>query len=175
MIVLLPHEATGYAFQAIHQRRHRHLWRIVHQQVHMILLAVELHQLRLEVAANLGEDAAQVVENGFGEHATPIFCHKDQMDVHLEYAVPAVSNILVIVHRPNYTLEMKRQKAYKYELQPNGDQQRQMRRFAGSCRFVFNKALALQKQRDEQGEKKLGYAGLFKRVTATGTRGEGAW
>ena len=40
-----------------------------------------------------------------------------------------------------------------------------MRRFAGSCRFVFNKALALQKERYEQGEKKLGYAGLCKLLT----------
>ncbi len=40
---------------------------------------------------------------------------------------------------------MKRLQAFKYELQPNGEQQRAMRRFAGSCRFVFNKALALQK------------------------------
>ncbi len=39
---------------------------------------------------------------------------------------------------------MKRLQAFKYELQPNGEQQRAMRRFAGSCRFVFNKALALQ-------------------------------
>lgn len=39
---------------------------------------------------------------------------------------------------------MKRLQAYKYELQPNGEQQRLMRRFAGSCRFVFNKALATQ-------------------------------
>lgn len=40
-----------------------------------------------------------------------------------------------------------------------------MRRFAGSCRFVFNKALTLQKERHEQGEKKLGYAGLCKQLT----------
>lgn len=55
---------------------------------------------------------------------------------------------------------MKRLQAYKYELMPTGEQQRDMRRFAGSCRFVFNKALALQKERYDQGEKKLGYAGL---------------
>jgi len=42
---------------------------------------------------------------------------------------------------------MKRLQAYKYELRPNGQQRRDMRRFAGSCRFVFNKALAWQKQR----------------------------
>ena len=47
---------------------------------------------------------------------------------------------------------MKRLQAYKYELKPNGEQQRNMRRFAGSCRFVFNKALAMQKALYEQGE-----------------------
>ena len=41
-----------------------------------------------------------------------------------------------------------------------------MRRFAGACRFVYNKALALQKERHERGEKKLGYAWLFKLLTA---------
>ncbi|WP_342833369.1 helix-turn-helix domain-containing protein, partial [Candidatus Hadarchaeum sp.] len=37
--------------------------------------------------------------------------------------------------------------AFKYELMPNGQQERQMCRFAGSCRFVYNRALALQKER----------------------------
>ncbi|MFQ5938192.1 MAG: RNA-guided endonuclease InsQ/TnpB family protein [Acidiferrobacterales bacterium] len=60
---------------------------------------------------------------------------------------------------------MKRRQAFKYELIANGEQQRQMHRFVGSCRFVFNKALALQKTRYEQGEKKLGYAGLCKALT----------
>ncbi len=40
-----------------------------------------------------------------------------------------------------------------------------MRRFAGSCRFVYNKGLALQKTRFEAGEKKLDYAGLCKLLT----------
>ncbi|MFO7808439.1 helix-turn-helix domain-containing protein, partial [Guyparkeria sp.] len=57
---------------------------------------------------------------------------------------------------------MQRLQAFKYELMPTGDQQRRMRRFARSCRFVFNRALALQQQRYEAGEKKLGYAGLCK-------------
>lgn len=60
---------------------------------------------------------------------------------------------------------MKRRQAYRFELKPNGEQLRHMRRFAGSCRFVFNKALALQKERYERGEKKLGYAGLCKLLT----------
>ncbi len=65
-----------------------------------------------------------------------------------------------------YTIRMQRLQAFKYELIPTGDEQRQMRRFAGSCRVVFNEALALQKKRYERGEKRLGYAGLCKELTA---------
>ena len=70
---------------------------------------------------------------------------------------------------------MKRLQAYKYELQPNGEQQRNMRRFAGSCRFVFNKALAMQKALYEHGEKRLGYAGLCKALTAWRNAQDTAW
>jgi len=58
---------------------------------------------------------------------------------------------------------------------PNGQQERQMRRFAGACRFVYNKALALQKERHERGEKKLGYAGLCKLLTEWRNSAETAW
>ncbi|MCQ9424214.1 transposase [Pseudomonas sp. LJDD11] len=70
---------------------------------------------------------------------------------------------------------MQRLQAFKYELMPDGRQERQMRRFAGSCRFVFNKALALQKERHEQGEKKLGYAGLCKLLTEWRNSPQAAW
>jgi len=70
---------------------------------------------------------------------------------------------------------MLRLQAFKYELMPTGDQQRAMRRFAGSCRFVFNKALALQKERHERGEKKLGYAGLCKLLTEWRNGAETPW
>lgn len=77
----------------------------------------------------------------------------------------ASSNVIDLCHRPNYSVDMKRLQAFKYELRPDGQQKRLMRRFAGSCRFVFNKALALQKERYEQGEKKLSYARLCKELT----------
>ncbi|MBE7527037.1 MAG: IS200/IS605 family element transposase accessory protein TnpB [Burkholderiales bacterium] len=60
---------------------------------------------------------------------------------------------------------MQRLQAYRFELQPNGEQQHLMRRFAGSCRYVYNKTLALQQERHEAGEKKLGYAALCKALT----------
>jgi len=70
---------------------------------------------------------------------------------------------------------MQRLQACKYELRPDGQQERQMRRFAGSCRFVFNKALALQKERCERGGKKLGYAGLCKLLTGWRNSTQTAW
>ncbi len=70
---------------------------------------------------------------------------------------------------------MQRLQAFKYELMPTGEQQRDMRRFAGSCRFVYNKALAMQKERYERGEKKLGYAGLCKEITQWRSGSETPW
>ena len=55
---------------------------------------------------------------------------------------------------------MMRRQAYKFQLKTNLSQARQMRRFAGACRFVFNQALALQKANYEAGNKKLSYADL---------------
>ena len=70
---------------------------------------------------------------------------------------------------------MQRLQAFQYELIPTGEHQRLMRRFAGSCRFVFNKALALQKDRYAQGEQKLGYAGLCKLLTEWRNSADTAW
>ncbi|EME7695705.1 transposase [Salmonella enterica] len=52
---------------------------------------------------------------------------------------------------------MKRLQAFKFQLRPNGQQERDMRRFAGACRFVFNKSLALQNENHEAGNKYLPY------------------
>jgi putative transposase len=70
---------------------------------------------------------------------------------------------------------MRRLQAFKYELQPNGEQRRNLRRFAGSCRFVFNRALALQRSRFEAGEKRLGYGGLCKVLTHWRHSSETPW
>lgn len=58
------------------------------------------------------------------------------------------------------------QKAFKYRLRTNPEIEQRLRQYAGSCRFVWNKALALQKARFATGEKKLSYASLCKELTA---------
>ena len=70
---------------------------------------------------------------------------------------------------------MQRLQAYRFELKPNGEQQRLMRRSAGSCRFVYNKALALQQERHDAGEKKLGYAALCKALTEWKAQPQTLW
>jgi putative transposase len=55
--------------------------------------------------------------------------------------------------------------AFQYELMPDGEQARDMRRFAGSCRFVFNKALALQKTTYEAGGTFIGYVAMAEHLT----------
>ena len=55
---------------------------------------------------------------------------------------------------------MKRLQAYKFQLRPKAGQERLMWRFAGCCRFLWNKALALEKETYAADKKRLGYHAL---------------
>ena len=60
---------------------------------------------------------------------------------------------MIYLDRANIIQGMKRLQTYKFRIEPNGEQQRAMRRIAGTCRFVYNKALALQIANHQQGQK----------------------
>ena len=70
---------------------------------------------------------------------------------------------------------MKRLQAYKYELQPDGEQECNMHKFVGSCRFVFNKALAQQIENHEAGKKFIGYVAMAKQLTEWRSSTETPW
>jgi len=70
---------------------------------------------------------------------------------------------------------MQRLQAYRFELQPNGEQQHLMRRFAGPCRFVYNKALDGQQERNKAGKKTLGYAALCQALTEWKAQPQRLW
>ena len=59
---------------------------------------------------------------------------------------------------------MKRLQAFKFELMPSGGQQQDMRRFAGARRFVFNRALDIQKANYAAGGKFIGYVDMANRL-----------
>jgi putative transposase len=65
--------------------------------------------------------------------------------------------------------------AFKYELQPDGEQGRDMGRISGACRFVFNKALALQKENYEAGNKFISYVTMAKQLTEWRNSAEMPW
>lgn len=52
--------------------------------------------------------------------------------------------------------------AYKFQLRPKAEQENLMRRFAGCCRFLWNKALALEKETYENEGQRLGFFLLCK-------------
>lgn len=70
---------------------------------------------------------------------------------------------------------MRRFQAYKFELMPDTTQNRDLRRFAGACRFVYNKALAVQIENYESGKKFIGYVAMAKRLTAWRNGAESPW
>ena len=69
----------------------------------MVVFAVHLDQMRLEACAYLAEDGTKPLNSIAIENLAAIFRHKDQMDVHLENAMSAMSDLIVFFHRPNYT------------------------------------------------------------------------
>lgn len=70
---------------------------------------------------------------------------------------------------------MKKFQAFKFELLPNGEQLHDMRCFAGSCRFVYNKALVVQKENYEEGNKFIGYVEMAKQLTSWRNSTETSW
>jgi len=70
---------------------------------------------------------------------------------------------------------MKRIQAFKFELMPTGEQERKMRQFAGACRFVYNKALAMQKENYENGGEFISYFTMAKHLTEWRNSAEIPW
>ena len=70
---------------------------------------------------------------------------------------------------------MIRRQAFRYRIEPNGLQQRKLRQFAGMCRFVYNKALALQQENHADDAKFISYVPMAKRLTAWRNSDETPW
>jgi len=60
---------------------------------------------------------------------------------------------------------VKRQQAFQFELYQDEEKENSMRQFAGACRFVFNKALAIQIGNHEAGNKFISYESMAKQLT----------
>lgn len=74
-----------------------------------------------------------------------------------------------------YYGSMQRLQAFKFELMPTGEQQRKMRQFAGACRFVYNRTLALQKETYEAGGKYISKFSVGKYLTQWRNSADTPW
>ena len=82
---------------------------------------------------------------------------------------------MIYLESANIIQGMKRLQAYRYELVPDGVQLRAMPRFSGSCRFVYNKALALQKENHEAGYKFISYVAMAAKLPVWKREAETEW
>ena len=61
---------------------------------------------------------------------------------------------------------MEKLEAFKYELQPNRQQELDVRPTEGACCFLFNKALFWQKENYGAGNKFINYVSMSKALTS---------
>lgn len=172
---LAAQDTAGSTLKAIDQRGNGNLGRIGHQQVNVIPLAIKFFQRCAKVLADLREQLTQPCNGSLIKYISAVFCDEDQMHMHVKNAVPASPDVIDFIHRPNHNKTMRRLQAFKFELCPDGAQQRLMRQFAGASRYVFNRGLSLQQEHHKSNGKKLSYADMCKALTAWKTDPETPW
>jgi hypothetical protein len=94
----------GYALEAVHQRGDRRGWRILDQQMHVVVLAIARPKLGAKIGADFGKDGSDFLDGRAIEYMSTIFCHKDQVDMKHENAGSAATNVTCNAHRPNYII-----------------------------------------------------------------------
>ncbi len=97
---LLTEASGGHALEGVHQPGHGDLRREVHEEVDVVVLAVELDQLGLEVLAHGPHDFLAPRQVPVAEDGVPVLRHENQVDVHAEDAVATCTNVLIDTHKP---------------------------------------------------------------------------
>jgi putative transposase len=118
----------------------------------------------------------QFIQYHNGEYLSAIFGHKDQVDVHQKITVSAVANIIVVAYRPKVQFQTwSDSKPTNTSSCPTVNSSVSCGVSPGPCRFVFNKALAIQKENHEAGGKFIGYVAMAKQLTEWRNSTETTW
>jgi putative transposase len=135
----------------------------------MVIFTIELNELGCKVLADTTASRSDSLYRSLRQHISAVLCYKYQMNMKEAYYGPSSSVVCafpVACHsKTKYSGVMQRLQAFKYELIADGAQNRSMRQFAGACRFVYNKALALQHANHQEGLKFIGYVAMAKKLT----------
>ena len=70
-----------HAFEAVYQPGHWDLWRVLNEQVHVIVFPIELPQLGAEIGADLPHGVLAAAEHVRIEHAASVLRHEDQLNM----------------------------------------------------------------------------------------------
>jgi len=140
------------ALEAVHQCGDGHFGPVIGKQVHVIVLAVEVPQLRAEARAGLPRRVLAALEHARAGHAAPVRRRKEQMDVERGNDVPATAVVLRDCQRPVACCGVV-QVRYRYRIYPGPGQQQALARVFGCARVVYNDCLRLRDACYVAGEK----------------------
>lgn len=88
---LLAQHPAAHTLEVVHQRRHRERWRVLDQQMHMVRLAVQLHQLEAHLLGKAQADLPHPVQRRTAQGLAPILHDEHQVNDEPRNAVPASS------------------------------------------------------------------------------------
>jgi hypothetical protein len=89
-----------YPLEAVDELGDCHFGRIAHQEMDMVLRAMEFPEVGLEIPADILEYSPHGVQDGLGEDFPAVLGHEDEMHMQVENAVPARADIACLSHRP---------------------------------------------------------------------------
>jgi putative transposase len=170
---LLPHPARRDSLEAVDKPGQGDLGRKVHEQVHVVVLAVELLQLALEVRAHVPHDLLKPLKVRPGEDRAAVLGEEDQVRVEHENTVPASAHVPVLSHETNYNRDVHLR--YSYRLYPTPGQAQALARALGCARVVFNDALALRRAAHQAEEPYITDAQMSAWLTETKYTPGRAW
>ncbi len=78
---LLAQDSRRYSLQRVHEGRKSDGWRIMNQQVNVVLLAVELDHSGTGILAGIGHELVAAGKDWPGQRSSPVLGHKDQVDM----------------------------------------------------------------------------------------------
>ncbi len=144
----------GDSFEAVHQRGHGDLRRVVDKQMDVIVFAVELGEGGAEVFAHVGHDLPTAVQHRHVQHTTPVLRHEDQMHVERGNHMPSTPVVVILSHRPSMVgvVSVIRYR-YRYRVYPSPGQVQALARAFGCARVVYNDAIRTRDAAHKAGEK----------------------
>jgi putative transposase len=148
---LRPQPLGGDALEQGDQPGHHYLQRVLNEQVHVVVVEMELARPGAEGATDLPYGLLTALEHVRVGHAMPVLRHDDQMAVARGDHMPArrwpAPNVIGRWHA------LCVQVRYRYRLYPTPGQQRALARVFGCARVVYNDCLRVRDECHARGEK----------------------